>query len=599
MAKTGFDLELLRLELARGLPASCFEDFQRLVRTLLHGPAFQWLLVDAADEQLRRQVMAALDKVLVAAGLRTSHLPLGRKIVDVATLEQRLIRQAIKVDVVHVLGPHGWFDAKRWDEFNVRRERLASRTAARLVFWLDAEAIALASHGAPDLWAWRGGVYVFAQSGAVDLTETFLPAATDSPRLSAREGVDGRSMVDRHRRVAEIRAWMQAHPDAPDDLMVAPLDELGRLLFDLGDYDGALAHWQGVELPFHQRRGSEHAAAVTWGRIADVLEVRGELKEALGIRIKEQLPVFARLEDLRGAAIAAGKVAEILETQGQLDEALQIRESQLSAFARLGDDRWWAIAKGRIAAILVMRGQLDEALRIWREEQIPVYERLGETRLKAVTQGRIADVLRARGEIDESLRIRREQLSVFERLGDVRERAVTQGKIAELLRIRGQYEESLRILQEDVLPVFLRLGDKALVASTYGKCAEVYFVTNELDKALSIWRNLVLPNYKELGDLDQIAITQGKIADILEARGHLDEALRIRREEELPVYERLGNARELAVTQVKIAMHLLRHSDQRGEAETLLRQAHNAFSTMGLPEADHVAGLMHRHNMLP
>ena len=108
-----------------------------------------------------------------------------------------------------------------------------------------------------------------------------------------------------------------------------------------------------------------------------------------------------------------------------------------------------------------------------------------------------------------------------------------------------------------------------------------------------------MPNYKELGDLDQIAITQGKIADILEARGHLDEALRIRREEELPVYERLGNARELAVTQVKIAMHLLRHSDQRGEAETLLRQAHNAFSTMGLPEADHVAGLMHRHNMLP
>lgn len=598
MAQAGFELDRLRLEQAHALPASCFDDFQRLVRTLVHGPAFQWLLVDAADERLRQQVLAALDRVLIGAGLRTSRLPLGRKIVDIATLEQRLIRQARTADVVHVVGPHGWFDAKRWDEFNVRRERLAARAPARLVFWLDAEAIALASRGAPDLWAWRSGVYVFSQGGAAGSMEPVLTLekGTHTPPPS---GVDGRSMAERHRRLAEIRAWLAAHPDAPDDLMEAPLEELGRLLFDLGDYDGALTHWQQVELPFHRRRGAEREVAVTWGKVADVFQTRGHLQDALRIRLEEQLPVFERLGDLSGAAIAAGKVADILEDQGRLNEALQIREKQLSVFERLGDERWKAITKGRIALILATRGQLDEALRIWRDEQIPVFERLGDVRLKAVALGRIADVLRARGETEEALRIRREQLMVFERLGDVRERAIAQSKIAELLRLRGQFEESLRLLQDDVLPVFQRLGDLTSVATTYGKCAEIYFVRNELEKAFETWRNLVLPIHEKRGDVGQVAVTKGNLADILEARGQLDEALRIRREDELPVFERLGNVRERAITQVKIAMLLFRMALRRHEAESLLREAHSALTGMGLPEAKQVAELMRQHGVRP
>ena len=56
MAGSAFDVEQLRLAAARRLPASCHDDFLRLSRTLLHGPEFQWLLVDAPDEGLRKQV---------------------------------------------------------------------------------------------------------------------------------------------------------------------------------------------------------------------------------------------------------------------------------------------------------------------------------------------------------------------------------------------------------------------------------------------------------------------------------------------------------------------------------------------------------------
>ena len=160
MARSAFDIEPVRMETGRALPAHCFNDFQRLSRTLLHGPAFQWLLVDAPDEALRKEVMAALDRVLGAAGLRVNRLPLSARIADVAALEARLIKNTASAEVVHVIGRPGWFDTARWDAFNARRERIATDVRARLVFWLDADSIALAARGAPDLWAWRGGVYL-------------------------------------------------------------------------------------------------------------------------------------------------------------------------------------------------------------------------------------------------------------------------------------------------------------------------------------------------------------------------------------------------------------------------------------------------------
>ena len=103
-----------------------------------------------------------------------------------------------------------------------------------------------------------------------------------------------------------------------------------------------------------------------------------------------------------------GKIADILQSRGDLDEALRIRrEEQLPVYERLGDVRSRAVTMGKIADILQARGDLDEALRIRREEQLPVYERLGDVRARAVAIGKIADILQARGDLDEALRIRR------------------------------------------------------------------------------------------------------------------------------------------------------------------------------------------------
>jgi tetratricopeptide (TPR) repeat protein len=477
MAGSAFAIEQARLNEARQLPGPCHDDFLRLSRTLIHGPPFQWLLVEAPDEGVRRQVMDALDRVLQRAGLRSDRLPLSDKIVDVPMLEARLVNNARQAPVVHVIGRPGWFDGARWEAFNARRERLAAEARARLVFWLDGEAIALASRSAPDLWAWRGGVYAFLPPSA-PRAQPLLDV--ESP-FGAHRGVDTRSMAERSRRVAEIRAWLASHPEAPDELRVSLVDELGRLLFDLGDYNDALAHWHEVELPLHRRLGDVRAQAVTMGQIADVLQVRGQLDEALRIYQDELLPVFERLGDVREKAVAMVKIAGFQKKRGKWDEALRIlNEEARPAFDRLGDERAKAVTMGQIADILQRRGQLAEALRIRKEEELPVYERLGDVREKAVTMGQIADILQQCGRLDEALGILKEKaLPAFERLGDLRSKAIAMGQIADILQMRGQLNEALRIRQEEELPVYERLGDVHAKSVTMGKIADLQSALNE------------------------------------------------------------------------------------------------------------------------
>jgi tetratricopeptide (TPR) repeat protein len=205
-----------------------------------------------------------------------------------------------------------------------------------------------------------------------------------------------------------------------------------------------------------RKRGAEREEAISAGFIADILQARGQLDEALKIRNEEQLPVYERLGDVRSRAVTMGKIADILQARGQLDEALKIRnEEQLPVYERLGDVRERAVTMGQIADILQARGQLDEALKIRTDEELPVYERLGDVRERAVTMGKIADILQARGQLDEALRLRIEEAPIYEQLGAARDLLVARAEqaVTRLQRNReGDREEARRLLR-------LALGD--------------------------------------------------------------------------------------------------------------------------------------------
>jgi tetratricopeptide (TPR) repeat protein len=251
--------------------------------------------------------------------------------------------------------------------------------------------------------------------------------------------------------------------------------------------------------------GQEGYAAQARGNVADILQARGQLDEALRIRVEEELPVYERLGDVRSKAVTQGRIAGILKARGQFDEALRkLREDVLPAFERLGDVRSKAVTQGRIADILQARGQLDEALRIRVEEELPVYGRLGDVRSKALTQGKIADILQARGQLDEALRIRmEEELPVYERLGDVHSKAVTQGQIADIQQARGQLDEALALHQQR-LPVAERMHDIDSLAHIRYRMAAIRLLRGDHQKGgLALIRDDLNEAYRLVVQLDR------------------------------------------------------------------------------------------------
>ncbi|MDZ7857275.1 CHAT domain-containing protein [Sphaerotilus sp.] len=248
--------------------------------------------------------------------------------------------------------------------------------------------------------------------------------------------------------------WMLAMANSPFE-QANVLWKKGQTLVTQGQLHEAAGCFSQAATLLRQS-GNDREVVVVLGTQADILQSRGQLDEALRIRLEEQLPVYERLGDVREKAVTQGKIADILQSRGQLDEALRIRlEEELPVYERLGDVRSKAVTQGKIADILQSRGQLDEALRIRLEEELPVYERLGDVRSKAVTQGKIADILQSRGQLDEALALHVERLTVFEQLGDIDGVAHTRFASAQLRIGRGDHEVGgIQAIYEDLAHSF-------------------------------------------------------------------------------------------------------------------------------------------------
>ena len=62
------------------------------------------------------------------------------------------------------------------------------------------------------------------------------------------------------------------------------------------------------------------SVAITKGRIADILQARGELDEALRIRTDEEIPVYERLGDKRSLAAATLQAEQLLRALSRTGE---------------------------------------------------------------------------------------------------------------------------------------------------------------------------------------------------------------------------------------------------------------------------------------
>ena len=321
--------DLVRAAAGADLDSAHYDDFLRLVRTIRYGSPTQLLLAEVDDVAYRENVIGRIDAVARDVGMRPGRYALGPAVGDVRGLEDGLAALAEKCELIHLVSDQTWFDDlddRRWEDLNLRREAFFGRVPVKLLFWLSPDRVARMARTAPDLWAWRGGVYDFTRGPAMSASEPRPP--------DGYERADPDSVPAIGRRIAELRDGLKTEP--PDELRLLLLDEMAALEQRLGRLDEALRIRREDELPVYERLGDAREAAVTRGRIADVLQARGELDEALRIRREDELPVYERLGDVRSAAIAKANMATNLAAGGDLDAAITLLREAHAETTELG-----------------------------------------------------------------------------------------------------------------------------------------------------------------------------------------------------------------------------------------------------------------------
>ena len=89
-------------------------------------------------------------------------------------------------------------------------------------------------------------------------------------------------------------------------------------------------------MPVYEKIGDVRERAVTMGKIADILQSRGELDEALRIRKEEQLPVYEKIGDIDSKALTLWKLAQIELGQKSLKRALEYLFESYAINIKLG-----------------------------------------------------------------------------------------------------------------------------------------------------------------------------------------------------------------------------------------------------------------------
>lgn len=357
-------------------------------------------------------------------------------------LLDRLAEASEVQDIVHLVGVELWPEGltSLWHALNYQREQIAERCPKSLLLWILRDNVASLALEAPDLWAWRSGVFDFGNHPVIAFP-TILKGRLNRSQADA---------TTRRRRIEEIDAYLREKGDLNRFVDLQLNLERGHLQKDLGDWDGALESFRIAAKGFAQRE-DWHSEAKAKQAIASVLVDCGELAHALDLLQREVLPTFEKLGDLSSRAMAMGTLAGIAQKRGDLDEALHIRQyEQLPIFERIGNIQAWATTQSKIADIRFDRGDLDGALSI-QKELLPVFEQLDDLHSRAITFGKIADIREALGDLDEALSIRRqEELPTYDRLGDEYALAITKAKTGHLLFKRGEREEAKHLLSEAI-----------------------------------------------------------------------------------------------------------------------------------------------------
>ena len=343
----------------------------RLARAVGHGPDFQILFVEAVSDEARRMAREAIDHAAEERGLRVTEV-YWDPAADAEGLERLIVAAASEADLIHLSGASDWLTPERWQGLNIRRDRLAESARARLVWWLHPRNVAEMATQAPDLWAWRGGVYSFldvAVPGVSPLTsfdfhyETRVNRADPGPR---------------RKRIREIRAWLEGA--SQPELVYEVAREWGDLALSLGEFDEARHAYRDIALPAARLHHTAQDVLAMKDALATVATEAGDFGGAVEI-LKDATEESERVlgADHPDTLTSRNNLALAYQDAGRINDAIPLLEETPTGLTQiLGPNHPHTLtSRNNLALAYQEAGRLNDAIPLLEETLTGLTQILG------------------------------------------------------------------------------------------------------------------------------------------------------------------------------------------------------------------------------
>ena len=419
----------------------------RLARAVGHGPDFQILIVEAVADEARRMAREAIDHAAKERGLRVAEV-CWDPAADADGLEQLIVAAVTDADLIHLSGAPNWLTSQRWQGLNIRRDRLAESARARLVWWLHPQNVAEMATQAPDLWAWRGGVYSFldvASPSVSPLTSFDFPHEAQVNRADPEP---------RRNRIREIRSWLEGTPQP--ELVYEVAREWGDLALSLGEFDEARHAYRDIALPAARLHHTAQEVLAMKDALATVATEAGDFGCAIEI-LKDAAEESGRLlgADHPDALSSRNNLAIAYRAAGRLNDAIPLHEETLKAQEQLLEPNHpdTLITRNNLASAYQDAGRLNDAIPLFEETLTAEEQLFGPDHPDTlITRNNLASAYRAAGRLNDAIPLHEENFKArTQLLGPNHPHTLTsRNNLASAYYAAGRINDAIPLFEENL-----------------------------------------------------------------------------------------------------------------------------------------------------
>ncbi len=189
---------------------------------------------------------------------------------------------------------------------------------------------------------------------------------------------------------------------------------LGRLTFDLGDYDAAEAHYK-VSLEVRRQLGDAFAVAEALSALAKIAVNRLAYDNANDLG-EESLQISRRNGDRRGVASALQVLGMIAREQGQYERALDLFAESLALGKELEDTAWTARITSQVGFTYRLAGNAEQAQHFLSVSR-RMHSELGDRFALGIVANEQGHIAFDTGHIDRAINLYAEALQIFDEVG--------------------------------------------------------------------------------------------------------------------------------------------------------------------------------------